>query len=320
MQQTNYFETRENPFILDIDEKDEYDYNDYLVIQAKLEEKNNSIDSFLESLYPEKGMTTTLDEMKRRTKRGVCQKIIDLSNNSVPTQQLYKVGDGGNGKHCIVSYNSLFIDRYTVSNTILQSLEEVGFNGHFLQLIGGFPNPSGREMKYAGVPYSFKIFMILEAKKLGFEKVIWIDSVCYAVNNPENLFEMLSECDAVFRSFPANCFSNNTCENILFPKTIELLTELTGRDVRNDRNINSIIFGLNLNSPMITKFISEYYEMVELGLPFLSSFPEEIVFTTILNKPEYQYIFNYNHERLYINKVYISFEDAKQYQYHFVQR
>jgi hypothetical protein len=31
--------------------------------------------------------------------------------------------------------------------------------------------------------------------------------------------------------------------------------------------------------------------MVKLGLPFLSCFPEEIVFTSIFNKPYYNYVF-----------------------------
>ena len=47
--------------------------------------------------------------------------------------------------------------------------------------------------------------------------------------------------------------------------------------------------------------------MVELGLPFLSSFPEEIVFTTIFNRPEYKYVIKKRNERnaLYINETYL---------------
>ena len=177
-------------------------------------------------------------------------------------------------------------------------------------------------MKYVGVPYCFKIFMMLEAKKMGFERIIWLDAACYAVNNPERLFDIVSEDDAIFRSFPPNCFSPNTCDNIVFPKTIELLSKLVNRDIRNDTTINSIIFGLNFASPKICDFIDEYYEMVKLGLPFLSSFPEEIVFTSIFNKPEYNYVFKNRDEmyRLYIHESYLNKESAKHNGFYFVQR
>lgn len=317
---TDFFEKLENPFIIDIEDKEEYSYDEYIKIQEKLQEKN--LDVFLEYLYPKENMSTTLEEIKRRTTRGLYQKIIDVSNNILFTKQVFKLGTGGDGKNCFVCCTPLFTDRHKASLSMRQSLEDVGFNGYFILLNGGFPNPTGTEMKYVGVPYSFKIFMMLEAKKMGFERVIWLDAACYAVNNPERLFDIVSEDDAIFRSFPPNCFSPNTCENIVFPKTIELLSNLVNRNIRDDTTINSIVFGLNFASPKINDFINEYYEMVKLGLPFLSSFPEEIVFTSIFNKPDYNYVFKNRGEmyKLYIHECYLNKEAAKHNGFYFVQR
>lgn len=317
----DYFEKLENPFLIDIEEKEEYNYNDYIEIQKKLQEKNLNI--FFDHLYPtEFNMKTSYDDLKRRCSKGFEQKILDISNNILPNKQLFKIGNGGNGKNCFVCCKPLFVKRYNSSETILQSLEEVGFNGHFLLLEGGFPNPTGIEMKYIGVPYCFKIFMMLEAKKMGFENVIWLDAVCYAVNNPERLFEIIQEDDALFRAFPPNCFGPETMKNCIFPKTIDLLNNLVNRDITNDININSIVFGLNLTSSKILQFIHEYYEMVKIGLPFLSYFPEEMVFTSIFNKDEFKYIFKNRNEmyRLYINDGYISKEQAKKDGFFFMQR
>jgi hypothetical protein len=317
---TDYFEKSENPFLIDIEDKEVYDLNDYIQIQEKLENKN--LDNFLESLYPKENFSITFEEIKRRCTKGITQKIVDTSNNILPTKQIVKIGTGGDGKNCFVCCTQLFSDRYDASQTMIQSLQDVGFNGHFILLNGGFPNPTGTEMKYIGVPYSFKIFMILEAKKLGFERVIWLDAACYAVNNPEHLFNILNQNDAIFRSFPPNTFAPDTCNNIVFPKTIELLNSLVDRDIRNDKTVNSIVFGLNLNSSKINEFIEEYYEMVKLGLPFLSVFPEEIVFTSIFNKPKYNYVFKnmYEMHHLYINEYYLNKETARQDGYYFVQR
>ena len=111
-------------------------------------------------------------------------------------------------------------------------------------------------------------------------------------------------------------------KNCIFPKTIDLLNNLVNRDITNDTTINSIVFGLNLSSNKILQFIHEYYEMVKLGLPFLSSFPEEMVFTSIFNKDEFKYVFKNRDEmyRLYINDGYISKEQAKTNGVFFMQR
>ena len=314
----------ENPFLLtDIEDKktNEYTIEDYIKIQKKLEDKKQKIDFYLDKLYPEGGMTTTLYEMKRRVMKGLNAKIIDLIT---PEKKLHKVGNGGAGNRCFVCCTALGDNRHEYSMGILKSLEEVGYNGYFLLLNGGFPNPTGTEYKYMGVPYNFKIYMILEAANLGFTKVFWIDAACYAVNNPDKLFDLLDNgSDSIFRYFDSNCFQPDTYKNICFPQTIDLLNKLVNRDVTTDKTVNSIVFGLNLSSLKIQSFIEQYYEMVKLGSPFLSAFPEEIVFSTIFNKDEYKYIFNNDkipYQYLYIHESYINLENAKKLGYFFVQR
>ena len=309
----DYFKTLKNPFEIDIDLKDEYTNDDLVVIQNKLREKN--LDEFIEYLYPKgRQFNTPFDFISQRVKRGITAKLIDIPNNSLPSKNLYKIGNGNKNNCFVCCSTSLNSDRDYMTHDIHESLKKVGFNGYFYLFNGSFPNPTNTELKYAGVPYCFKIFMMLEAKKLGFDKVIWIDAGCYAVNNPEPLFDLLSENDVVFRSFPSNMFES--FNHTVFPQTIELLNKLT------NKKINTIVFGLNLNSEKIKDFIKEYYEMVKIGLPFLSYFPEEVVFGSILNKPEYKYVFNNSGkmERLYIHEIHCSKEHARNCGYYFQQR
>ena len=315
----DYFKTLKNPFEINIDLKHEYTNEDLVVIQNKLREKN--LDEFIEYLYPKgRQFNTPFDFISQRVKRGITAKLIDIPNNSLPSKNLYKIGNGNKNNCFVCCSTSLNSDRDYMTHDIHESLKKVGFNGYFYLFNGSFPNPTNTELKYAGVPYCFKIFMMLEAKKLGFDKVIWIDAGCYAVNNPEPLFDLLSENDVVFRSFPSNMFES--FNHTVFPQTIELLNKLTNKDIRNDIKINTIVFGLNLNSEKIKDFIKEYYEMVKIGLPFLSYFPEEVVFGSILNKPEYKYVFNNSGkmERLYIHEIHCSKEHARNCGYYFQQR
>jgi hypothetical protein len=202
------------------------------------------------------------------------------------------------------------------SQYIKKSLQEVGYDGYLLIMNGGFPHPRGFEMKYVGVPYCFKIFMIGEAQKLGFERVIWIDSGCYAVNNPNCLFEFLGTRGALFRHFKNDIYSRT------FQDTADELDRLTGGNVTQSQFVHSVVFGLNLTNPKIQDWIEEYYEMVKLGTPFLSVYPEEIVFTALFSQEKYREFYSDAHEcvMLQIHETYCNVQQAKNNGYFFLHR
>jgi hypothetical protein len=316
-----------NPFEIDIPDKEFYTNNELVVIKKKLENKKDNIIEIVKNRFSNNDISFTysLDASIDRCSKGVCQKLIDVDKNVYPSKILYKIGNGGNKKECIVCCTTNLTDVRAIKGAdIHQSLEKVGFNGYFYLFNGGFPTPRGMEMKYAGVPYCFKIFMMLEAEKLGFERIIWIDAACYAVNNPQILFDVLCEDDAIFRQFFPYSPGIPTYENSVFKETIEELNALTNRNFVNSIAVCSVVFGLNLKSDKIQKFVNEYYEMVKLGTPFLSNFPEEVVITSIFNKDEYKHLFYNRHEgqMLFIHENYMcnNFDIAKLNGYYFVQR
>jgi len=316
-----------NPFELDIPDKLHYSNDELIEIQKKLENKKEFVINMIKNKYPhnDQNYIFSLDIVVDRCSKGVCQKLIDVENNIYPSKILYKIGDGGNKKECFVCCTTnLTNDRAMKASQIQQSLEKVGFNGYFYLFNGGFPTPRGNEMKYAAVPYCFKIFMMLEAEKLGFEKVIWIDAGCYAVNNPKNLFEILDNDDAIFRQFWPYSPGIPTYENSVFKETIDIINNITNGNLVNSINVCSVVFGINMKSEKIQRFIDEYYKMVKLGTPFLSYFPEEVVISAIFNKEEYKYLF-YNRPEsvmLFIHENYMcnNFDIAKNHGYYFVQR
>jgi hypothetical protein len=309
----NQISYKENPFLINIPDKDEYTFDEYINIQEQL--KNKNIDSIIELLYPPKNNFYKLWDFKRRITRGINQKIIDISSNKLPTKNLYKIGDGGNGKNCIVCCTPFAnLDdntRLIASQQILKSLHHVNFNGYFYLFNGGFPNPTGTEMKYVGVPYSFKIFMMLEAYKKGFDKVIWLDSSCCAINNLQPLFDILYTHDTVLK-----LVNSSNYDAMLFHQTTDLLNQFTNTDIHNASYIMTIVFGLNLASENIRKLINDYYEMVKIGWSFFSIFPEEIVLSSLFNKPEYKSMLNHNNS-LFINERELSEEHAITNKYYF---
>jgi len=330
LEENNYFSEKTyklNPFLLDIPDKPHYSNNELVEIQKKIEDKREQVVDMIKRMYPysDANYKFPLELVVDRCSKGVCQKLIDVDAGIYPSKILYKIGDGGDKKNCFICCTTnLTNDRAIRASQIQQSLEKVGFNGYFYLFNGGFPTPRGNEMKYLAVPYCFKIFMMLEAEKLGFEKIIWIDAGCYAVNNPQRLFDILNDDDAIFRQFWPYSPGIPTYENSVFKETIDIINNITHGNLVNSINICSVVFGVNIKSQKIQNFVNEYYEMVKLGTPFLSYFPEEVVISAIFNKEEYKYLFYNRNESLmlFIHENYMcnNYEIAKNHGYYFVQR
>jgi len=293
------FVLQTNPFLLDLEEKAEYNATEFGIIQTQMNKIN--VDAIIDKLYTAQNNFYTRCDFRNRISRGLQQTLIETDKGYLPQKHLYKLGDGGDGTKCFVccvpfvhlSQGKENNTRFVASQQILRSLEVSGFQGYFYLFTGGFPNPTGSEMKYAGVPYSFKIFMMLEAEKKGFTKVIWIDSGCYALNNPEPLFAAL---DTVLAR---TVVSGNHWKSMTFAQTLRLLNYLTGTNLEDATYVETIVFGLNLQHTGVKSIIREYYEMVKLGWPFFSIFPEEVVLSAILHKPEYKHLLPINP----INKI-----------------
>jgi hypothetical protein len=282
------FVLKANPFLIDAPEKEDYTLEDYAKVQAQL--KGVSIDAELHAMYPPRTAFYKKSDFRNRISRGITQTL--LSSGRAPTNTLYTIGSGGDGTCCVVccvpfdhtlqgTENST---RFVASQQILRSLEATGFQGHFYLFTGGFPTPTGTEMKYAGVPYAFKVFMMLEAEKKGFTKVLWIDSGCYALNNPEPLFAALDTSAVVAKTVQ----SGNHWQAMVLPPTLRLLNHLTKTNLEEATYFETIVFGLHLSCPLVKNVIKDYYEMVRLGWPFFSIFPEEVVLSALFHKPAYR--------------------------------
>lgn len=268
-----------NPFAISFDQKLELNDSDYRYIQDQIRAIN--ISPLLFELYPKDQNYTTIEDFLGRCSKGISQTLIDEEKGLFPTRDLLKIGKGSDNCFvCCVPYDGI---RDVMLDKIVNELRKTGFNGYFYLRKGGFPNPTGKEIQYVGVPYCFKIFMMLEAHNLGFNKVIWVDSACLPLCDPSYLFEWLDYHGALLSGWN----THYSMWRYILPSTWRLLKDLTGIDVLQGRYVHTRIFGLKMASTLTKKLIKEYYEFVELGTPFLSCYPEEFVLTALLGKFDY---------------------------------
>ena len=281
----NPFVLLSSPFAISFPEKQDLTNEDYIEVQKQI--RNINIIPTVEALYkslPPFLKYTTFEDFLGRCSKGLVQVLIDPEKGYLPEKKLVKIGEGGD--RCIVTcgpYNGKYP---SYVNSIVMGLKEQGFNGYFYYLIGGWPNPTGKEIKYVGVPYSFKIFTMLEAQKLGFNNILWIDSACYPIRDLTPLFDHIEQKGALLNSFlvPTDAWQ------YIFPQTAEVLRQLTGTNVLFwTYYVNTIAFGLKMDTQEAREIVETYYKLADLGTPFLSTYPEEWVLTAILGQPKFSH-------------------------------
>jgi hypothetical protein len=271
-----------NPFTIDFPAKEDVSNEEYLLIQEQLRKIDISL--LVKNLYVSDGTYALFGDFLSRSSRGLRQTFINPQKGQFPIRKLEQIGSKTD--RCIVTcvpHDGIYPD---LVKRLPEILRKVGFDGFFLYHIGGFPNPTGEEIQYAGVPYCFKIFMMLEAYKLGFNEVLWIDSAAYPLTDPAPLFDWIEKYEILLLQ---KKFTERG--SFILPATRQLLKGLTDTDVAISSNTPYIcmaVFGLKMNSPRVQELIKTYYSFVKLGTPFLSCFPEEFVMTAIMGQKPFQ--------------------------------
>lgn len=281
-----------NPFFIDFPPKKDLSTSDYIEVQRSL--RSVEIYDTLRSLHktiPGRALDPKanygINDFYGRCSRGIYQNLLDENRRYIPQKTFVQIGIGGeeNCVVCFASYNS----RYPQCVLSMEkALKKVGYNGKMLYYLGGWPNPTGEEITFCAIPYSFKIFAMYEAYLLGCKNVLWLDAACLPLRDPQPVFDHIERTGGVFHRFKIPPFFFKS----IFPSTREELFKLTGTDLldRDTDYILTTIFGLRMDRPEIKKFLEQYYDMARRGTPFLSCSPEEAVITAIMGQPEFDSI------------------------------
>jgi hypothetical protein len=277
-----FFSAHANPFKINFPQKKDLTYDEYIEVQKQI--RQIDILPLVRDMYASLNGAyfTTFDDIASRCTKCIRQTLIDPANGLYPQKGLVKIGRGSDNCFvCCGPFNGKY--PYYVKS-LIETLERQGFDGFFLYYIGGWPNPTGEEIQYTAVPYCFKIFAMVEAHQMGFNKVLWVDAACLPLGDVQPLFDRIDKDGALLNWFR----QPSSAKRYIFPQTHDLLFNLTGTDVHEVPYINTIVFGLKMNTPEARRLVKMFYEFVRLGTPFLSCFPEEWVLTAIIGKRRFR--------------------------------
>lgn len=204
-------------------------------------------------------------------------RLTDSIKLEKPVKKLFKINQGG--KNLVVSCVGFGKRRpKELLSRLKTSLETTGFDGYLYYRVGGFPTPRGEELRFCATPYSFKIFMMEEAKNLGFEHILWVDARLIALKNITPLFSIIQNTGGLFN------LTHAVEKNKIFIQAQRAITTLTQTSYQNNRALATPVFGLNMRLDEVKKIIDGFYEACYLGTPFFSCYPEEIVLSALIQK------------------------------------
>lgn len=261
-----------NPFEIDYPKKRELTHDDYEYIQNQIREKN--LEELVESIYPI-GFKYSKNDLLRRISSFTKQTMIVKEKNLFP-QAVHLPGDFFDGR-CVVLGCSYDKNYPKLLLELVQGLREIGYKGGIYYRLGGFPNPTGEEIRFAAVPYAMKMFMLYEAYQLGYPHVLWLDCSAWPLKPLDYCFERIEKEGLIVESGRANT-------QVLIPQTRAILEKTFGMDFSKAPHVAGWLIGFDMHAPFVKRIFEDYYKMVRQGTPFISITPEESVLTALFAK------------------------------------
>ncbi len=180
-------------------------------------------------------------------------------------------------KNCIVSLavgRQVYIKRL---KRLKQSVQRAQFNGAFISWSETYPPgcPSQAE-----TPFAFKPFCFMEAKKQGYDLILWIDSSGIVIRPLEPLLKHIrNEGFALFRNH--SFILGEWCsDEVLQP------LDITREEALELPEVKGAVIGLNMRNPIAVQFLDMWYEKAMDGISFKGTRNDSISYFDIRNNTD----------------------------------
>ncbi|NGX33732.1 MAG: hypothetical protein K1060chlam1_00073 [Candidatus Anoxychlamydiales bacterium] len=230
-------------------------FRDYLKIQKHF--KNNKREELKLFSQTIKNNENLLDE--NYIKKAKEFRLVGKKRQMKPIfEKLYFNTSKEDKKRCIICYTSFNKNYPEGVKRMKKSLSLIGYKGHFIYRIGGWPNLEKNSLKYAHVLFAFKPFFFREVKDMGYETVLWLDSAVLPLQPIESIFEKIEK----------NGYFGYRADFILSEYTNEFvlnLFDVTPQQANFIETTEAGILGLNLNSFIGNAILDKWLWAAENG-------------------------------------------------------
>lgn len=274
-----------SPFYIEYPETKNPTYEDFKAIDSLLDqhpfeknlEKIYEQEKTLRNIHSQSAFKKGLDPVLKRIDIALNMRLTDGEGQELPSKNLIKINGGG--KNLVVSCIGFSKRRpRNLLDNLKKSLEDTGFNGYLYYRIGGYPTPRGIELNLCATPYAFKIFLMEEARKLGFDLVLWLDARLTPLRDIKPLFDFMEQYGSLLN------LTHTVDASKIFQISQVSIFELTCTRYEKNRALATPVLGLKMSHPGVKNVIDGFYRGCQSGLPFFSCYPEEIFLAALFEK------------------------------------
>ena len=121
-------------------------------------------------------------------------KLIGSTPDELPRSGSVHVNCNDEDKeNCILIYSTFNRNYPNALRKLLKCIMESDYKGHVLYRFGGWPDEGGGSLVLSHVPYGFKCSFFKEAQRLGFKRILWLDSAVVPIASLNDVFAMIQE-------------------------------------------------------------------------------------------------------------------------------
>ena len=173
--------------------------------------------------------------------------------------KIVRFGNKSKGRRCVISLatgKKTFVD---CLKRLEESLRRVNFKGDFIYWSDELPPGSPSHFE---APFGFKPFCFMEAKKLGYDQILWMDSALVAIRPLEPIFKILEQKGyALFKNYTRTL--GEWCSD-----EVLRMNNMTREDAMKIPEVNAAGIGLNLKNAIANEFLRMWHQKATDGRTF----------------------------------------------------
>lgn len=121
-------------------------------------------------------------------------KIIGDHPDELPQSEIIPVNSDINDKeNCVIVYASFNRNYPRGLKRLVKLITDSDFRGHVIYRLGGWPDIEGGSLTLAHVPAAFKACFFKEAQRMGYQRVLWLDTSVVPLVSLNKIFQMINQ-------------------------------------------------------------------------------------------------------------------------------
>ena len=202
--------------------------------------------------------------------------IGDLPNEMPQHLHIAVNSDPNERENCLIIYASYNRRFPKGAKRLFSNVAESDFKGHIHCRIGGWPDIEGGSLGLAHVPYAFKVCFFKEMKRLGYKRVLYLDSSVLPIVSLNQIFKIIEERGYFVVE------NGHSVGDVCHFATVAWAFHLTLAELTTMCSCQAGLFGVDFTDDRACQLIDAWYEAAKDPFAFYSPRSDQTALSILL--------------------------------------